>query len=328
MDHIIDELREQLAEVNTYLEFDKIKAKYLGKTGVLSNLMVQIGKIPSAERKDFGQKVNNIKQEVQYLLEVHSLKIEEAELNDKIQNQKCDLTLPGRNSSIGKIHPISKVISELVDIFAKLGFNLVQGTSIETEWYNFTALNIPANHPARDMHDTFYLPKGFLLRTHTSPMQIRFMEKNKPPFRFISFGRTYRSDSDATHTPMFHQIEAIAVDKKINMPNLIWTLNQVLHQFFDDQDIKVRMRPSFFPFTKLSAEVDIYLPSKGRWLEVLGSGLIHPKVLQNVSIDPEEYSGFAFGMGIERLAMLKYGINDLRQFFTGDLNWLKHFGFN
>lgn len=328
MEQIVDEVKDQLAKVATYLELDGVKTKYLGKTGVLAGLMAQIGKMPSAERKDFGQKVNSIKQEVQSLLDVRRLEIEEAELNNKIQKQKCDLTLPGRQSQVGKIHPISKVISELVDIFAKLGFNLVQGTSIETEWYNFTALNIPANHPARDMHDTFYLPKGFLLRTHTSPMQIRFMEKNNPPFRFISFGRTYRSDSDATHTPMFHQIEAIAVDKKINMPNLIWTLDQVLRQFFDNQDIRIRMRPSFFPFTKLSAEVDIYLPSKGKWLEVLGSGLIHPKVLQNVSIDPKEYSGFAFGMGIERLAMLKYGINDLRQFFTGDLNWLKHFGFN
>lgn len=328
MERIIEEVKKQLDKVDDYLGLDEVKTKYLGKNGILADLMAQIGKMPPAERKNFGQKVNSVKQELQSLLDGCRLRIEEVKLNNQLQNQKCDLTLPGRQTQVGKIHPISKVISELVNIFAKLGFHLVQGTSIETEWYNFTALNIPANHPARDMHDTFYLPKGFLLRTHTSPMQIRFMERNKPPFRFISFGRTYRSDSDATHTPMFHQIEAISVDKKINMPNLIWTLNQVLRQFFDNQDIRIRMRPSFFPFTKLSAEVDIYLSSKGKWLEVLGSGLIHPKILQNVSIDPKEYSGFAFGMGIERLAMLKYGINDLRQFFTGDLNWLKHFGFN
>jgi phenylalanyl-tRNA synthetase alpha chain len=258
------------------------------------------------------------------------LELENSAFEQKLQQDKLDVSLPGRAKEVGKIHPISKATAELISIFTKLGFEIASGPSIESDWYNFSALNIAQNHPSRQMNDTFYMQNGDnkLLRTHTSPVQIRKMENQKPPFRFISFGRTYRSDSDATHTPMFHQMEAVYLDKGVHMGHLKSLLRQVIELFFENAQVEMRMRPSFFPFTEPSAEIDIKMPGSNRWLEVLGSGMIHPNVLQNVGIDQQIYSGFALGLGIERFAMLKYGIDDLRDFFSINLDWMRHYGFS
>jgi phenylalanyl-tRNA synthetase alpha chain len=318
---------------------NQIKTELFGKNGKISNSFKTLGSLPNDERKKFASDLNSIKDELQDKIDSKLQEIETKEINSKLENEKVDVTLPEREFSRGKIHPVSQVIDEISSIFSEIGFSVEEGPDIENEHYNFTALNTPDNHPARDMHDTFYLDekKELLLRTHTSPVQIRTMVKDKPPFKIIAPGRTYRSDSDQTHAPMFHQVEGLHIDEGINMGHLKGCLNYFIKEFFEVDKIKMRFRPSHFPFTEPSAEVDIGYEVKNgkivigegdKWLEILGCGMVHPNVLKNVKVDTKKYQGYAFGIGIDRLAMLKYGINDLRAFFECDYRWLNHFGFD
>ena len=320
-------------------EINKIKSDLFGKNGLVSLQFKKIGTIDESERKKFASDLNIIKDELQVLINSKINDIENAEINQKLEKEKIDITLPERPFVKGKIHPVSQTIDEISSIFSEIGFSVEEGPDVENEYNNFTALNTPDNHPARDMHDTFYLDekKEKLLRTHTSPVQIRTMLKDKPPFKIIAPGRTYRSDSDQTHSPMFHQVEGLHIDKNINMGHLKGCLNYFIKEFFEVDKIKMRFRPSHFPFTEPSAEVDIGYELKDgkivigegdKWLEILGCGMVHPNVLKNVNINPEKYQGYAFGIGIDRLGMLKYGINDLRAFFETDYRWLNHFGFD
>ena len=320
-------------------EINQIKLDLFGKNGLVSSQFKKIGTIVESERKKFASDLNVIKDELQNLINLKIEEFENAEINKKLDKEKIDITLPERPFVRGKIHPVSQTIDEISSIFSEIGFSVEEGPDVENEYNNFTALNTPDNHPARDMHDTFYLDekKQKLLRTHTSPVQIRTMLKDKPPFKIIAPGRTYRSDSDQTHAPMFHQVEGLHIDKNINMGHLKGCLNYLIKEFFEVDKIKMRFRPSHFPFTEPSAEVDIGYEIKdgkiiigegNQWLEILGCGMVHPNVLKNVKVDPAKFQGYAFGIGIDRLAMLKYGINDLRAFFDCDYRWLNHFGFD
>ena len=320
-------------------EINQIKTDLFGKNGIVSSQFKKIRSISETERKKFASDLNIIKDELQNLIETKINEIQNTEINEKLEKEKIDITLPERSFVRGKIHPVSQTIDEISSIFSEIGFSVEEGPDVENEYNNFTALNTPDNHPARDMHDTFYLDekKEKLLRTHTSPVQIRTMLKDKPPFKIIAPGRTYRSDSDQTHAPMFHQVEGLHIDKDINMGHLKGCLNYFIKEFFEVNKIKMRFRPSHFPFTEPSAEVDIGYEIKDgkivigegdQWLEILGCGMVHPNVLKNVKVDPTKYQGYAFGIGIDRLAMLKYGINDLRAFFECDYRWLNHFGFD
>ena len=320
-------------------EINQIKSDLFGKNGLVSSQFKKIGTIDESERKKFASDLNVIKDELQNLINLKIDEVENAEINKKLDKEKIDITLPERPFVRGKIHPVSQTIDEISSIFSEIGFSVEEGPDVENEYNNFTALNTPDNHPARDMHDTFYLDekKQKLLRTHTSPVQIRTMLKDKPPFKIIAPGRTYRSDSDQTHSPMFHQVEGLHIDTNINMGHLKGCLNYFIKEFFEVEKIKMRFRPSHFPFTEPSAEVDIGYEIKdgkivigegNKWLEILGCGMVHPNVLKNVKINTKKYQGFAFGIGIDRLAMLKYGINDLRAFFEADYRWLNHFGFD
>ena len=320
-------------------EINQIKSDLFGKSGLISTQFKKIGTITESERKKFASDLNIIKDELQNLISLKINEVESAEVNKKLEKEKIDITLPERSFVRGKIHPVSQTIDEISSIFSEIGFSVEEGPDVENEYNNFTALNTPENHPARDMHDTFYLDekKQKLLRTHTSPVQIRTMLKDRPPFKIIAPGRTYRSDSDQTHSPMFHQVEGLHIDKNINMGHLKGCLNYFIKEFFEVDKIKMRFRPSHFPFTEPSAEVDIGYEMKDgkivigkgdQWLEILGCGMVHPNVLKNVKVDPEKFQGYAFGIGIDRLAMLKYGINDLRAFFDCDYRWLNHFGFD
>jgi len=320
-------------------EINEIKTKLFGKNGLISSKFKTIGSISETDRKKFASDLNQVKDELQNLITSQINKIEGKKINEKLEKEKIDITLPERPFVRGKIHPVSQTIDEISSIFSEIGFSVEEGPDVENENNNFTALNTPDNHPARDMHDTFYLDekKEVLLRTHTSPVQIRTMLKGKPPFKIIAPGRTYRSDSDQTHAPMFHQVEGLHIDKNINMGHLKGCLNYFIKEFFEVEKIKMRFRPSHFPFTEPSAEVDIGYEIKDgkiiigegdKWLEILGCGMVHPNVLRNVKVDPSKYQGYAFGIGIDRLAMLKYGINDLRAFFECDYRWLNHFGFD
>ena len=320
-------------------EINQIKSELFGKNGLISLQFKKIGTLAESERKKFASDLNVIKDELQDLINFKINEVENAEINKKLDKEKIDITLPARSFVRGKIHPVSQTIDEISSIFSEIGFSVEEGPDVENEYNNFTALNTPDNHPARDMHDTFYLDekKQKLLRTHTSPVQIRTMLKDKPPFKIIAPGRTYRSDSDQTHAPMFHQVEGLHIDKDINMGHLKGCLNYFVKQFFEVDKIKMRFRPSHFPFTEPSAEVDIGYEMKdgkiivgegNQWLEILGCGMVHPNVLKNVKVDPTKFQGYAFGIGIDRLAMLKYGINDLRAFFDCDYRWLNHFGFD
>ena len=320
-------------------EINQIKSDLFGKNGLVSSQFKKIGTIDVSERKKFASDLNIIKDELQDLINLKINEIEKANINEKLEKEKIDVTLPERSFVKGKIHPVSQTIDEISSIFSEIGFSVEEGPDVENEYNNFTALNTPDNHPARDMHDTFYLDekKERLLRTHTSPVQIRTMLKDKPPFKIIAPGRTYRSDSDQTHSPMFHQVEGLHIDKNINMGHLKGCLNYFIKEFFEVKKIKMRFRPSHFPFTEPSAEVDIGYEIKDgkiiigegdQWLEILGCGMVHPNVLKNVKVDPAKFQGYAFGIGIDRLAMLKYGINDLRAFFDCDYRWLNHFGFD
>ena len=320
-------------------EINKIKSDLFGKSGLISTQFKKIGTIADSERKKFASDLNIIKNELQDLISSKINEVENVEINKKLEKEKIDITLPERSFVRGKIHPVSQTIDEISSIFSEIGFSVEEGPDVENEYNNFTALNTPENHPARDMHDTFYLDekKQKLLRTHTSPVQIRTMLKDKPPFKIIAPGRTYRSDSDQTHSPMFHQVEGLHIDKNINMGHLKGCLNYFIKEFFEVDKIQMRFRPSHFPFTEPSAEVDIGYEMKdgkivigegNQWLEILGCGMVHPNVLKNVKVDPAKFQGYAFGIGIDRLAMLKYGINDLRAFFDCDYRWLNHFGFD
>jgi len=336
---IKDEFITKLNKKLNLSEINKIKSDLFGKNGLISSQFKKIGSIVETDRKKFASDLNVIKDELQDLIDLKIKEIENAEINEKLEKETIDVTLPERDFVRGKIHPVSQTIDEISSIFSEIGFSVEEGPDVENEYNNFTALNTPDNHPARDMHDTFYLDdkKEKLLRTHTSPVQIRTMLKNKPPFKIIAPGRTYRSDSDQTHAPMFHQVEGLHIDKDINMGHLKGCLDYFIKEFFEVKKIKMRFRPSHFPFTEPSAEVDIgYEINDGKitigegdkWLEILGCGMVHPNVLKNVKVDPIKYQGYAFGIGIDRLAMLKYGINDLRAFFECDFRWLNHFGFD
>ena len=336
---IKDEFLTKLSGKLNLSEINEIKSNLFGKNGLISLQFKKIGSIAESERKKFASDLNVIKDELQNLINNKINEIQISEINEKLEKEKIDITLPERTFKRGKIHPVSQTIDEISSIFSEIGFSVEEGPDVENEYNNFTALNTPDNHPARDMHDTFYLDekKEKLLRTHTSPVQIRTMLKSKPPFKIIAPGRTYRSDSDQTHSPMFHQVEGLHIDKDINMGHLKGCLNYFIKEFFEVDKIRMRFRPSHFPFTEPSAEVDIGYEIKDgkiiigegdQWLEILGCGMVHPNVLKNVKVDPTKFQGYAFGIGIDRLAMLKYGINDLRAFFDCDYRWLNHFGFD
>ena len=305
------------------------KARYLGKGGELSALQSALKSLPAEERKAFGARFNGAKQRIEQALEARRAELAGAKLAERLGEEALDVTLPGRGRGRGGLHPITRTWQRIEEIWRSIGFEVADGPEIETDWYNFTALNNPENHPARSMQDTFYvdLKDGqglpLLLRTHTSPMQVRYARMHKPPIKVIAPGRTYRVDSDATHSPMFHQVEGLWIDEQISFADLKGVYTEFLRRFFEIDDLEVRFRPSFFPFTEPSAEIDMKL--KDRWLEISGSGQVHPAVVRNFGLDPEKYMGFAFGSGLERLTMLRYGIEDLRLFFDGDLRFLEQF---
>ncbi|MBJ6122087.1 phenylalanine--tRNA ligase subunit alpha [Sphingomonas mollis] len=330
---------------------DAVRVDALGKQGRVTQLLKTLGGMTPDQRQAEGPRIHALREAVTAAIGARKAALETAALDARLASETLDMTLPAEVPMAGTIHPVSQVMDELAEIFADLGFAVATGPEIETDWHNFTALNIPETHPARAMHDTFYLAGSEdgderttprVLRTHTSPVQIRTMLDQKPPIRIIAPGRTYRSDSDATHTPMFHQVEGLVIDKGITLGHLKWTLETFLKAFFERDDIVLRLRPSYFPFTEPSAEIDVgYTVIKGKrviggsgdaadggWMEVLGSGMVHPKVIEACGLDPAEWQGFAFGCGIDRLAMLKYGMDDLRAFFDGDIRWLKHYGFS
>ena len=322
---------------------EAVRVAALGKKGAISLLLAGLGKLPPENRKEQGAAINLIKDRVTEALSDRRAALKAAGLEARLAAETLDVTLPARVSplDLGRLHPISQVTDELAAIFADMGFSIAEGPDIETDDYNFTKLNFPADHPARDMHDTFFLKPDArgerkVLRTHTSPVQVRTMLTQKPPIRIICPGRTYRCDSDQTHTPMFHQVEGLVIDKQAHLGHLKWILQEFCKAFFEVADVKMRFRPSYFPFTEPSMEVDIQCSRKGGeirfgegddWLEILGCGMVHPNVLRNCGLDPDEYQGFAWGMGIDRIAMLKYGMPDLRAFFEADMRWLAHYGF-
>ncbi|MGI4775501.1 MAG: phenylalanine--tRNA ligase subunit alpha [Janthinobacterium lividum] len=325
--YILLSARNEVEAAKAPKDLEQTRIKFLGKQGLLTLELKKLNTLSEELRKITGNDLNNAKKEITNLIENKQEALFEELLEKQFNEEKLDLTISARPRKVGTIHPISQCVEELTQIFLRFGFGFRTGPNIETEWHNFTALNIGENHPARQMHDTFYLKGGEVLRTHTSPTQIRTMQSEPPPLRFIASGRTYRSDSDMTHTPMFHQIEGLMVDKDVNMGHLKYIISEFIKIFFEATTIEVRFRPSFFPFTEPSLEIDIRRSISDNWLEMGGCGMIHPQVLKNVEIDPNFYRGFAFGFGVERLAMLKYGIEDLRQLFDSDLRWLKHYNF-
>jgi phenylalanyl-tRNA synthetase alpha chain len=344
LDTLRDHLLTAIPAAASLDALEALRVEALGKQGSVSQLLKTLGKMSPEQRQSEGPRINGLREAVAEAIATRKAALDRAALDARLAGETLDMTLPADAPLAGTVHPVSQVMDELAEIFADLGFAVATGPEIEDDWHNFTALNIPETHPARAMHDTFYFPDGdagekrMLLRTHTSPVQIRTMLQQKPPIRIIAPGRTYRSDSDATHTPMFHQVEGLVIDKGITLGHLKWTLETFLKAFFERDDIVLRLRPSYFPFTEPSAEVDVgYTIEKGKrviggsgggWMEVLGSGMVHPKVIASCGLDPEEWQGFAFGCGIDRLAMLKYGMDDLRPFFDGDIRWLKHYGFS
>lgn len=332
LDKLKNQVLSDIEKAATLQEIEDLRVKTLGKKGDLTLLMKDLGHKTPEERRKMGIELNALKDALTEALEKRKSGLEDARLEERLASETLDVSLPPRPFPEGKIHPISHVTDQVIHIFGQMGFVVEEGPDIEEDFYNFTALNIPPEHPAREEQDTFYLPSSpekqpFVLRTHTSPVQIRTMMTEKPPIRIIALGRTYRSDYDATHTPMFHQVEGLVVDTKTHMGHLKGCLEEFCHLFFEDPELKIRFRPGYFPFTEPSAEVDI-LWKDNKWLEILGCGMVHPNVLRNCSIDPDHYQGFAFGMGLERIAMLKYGIEDLRLFFGSDLRWLTHYGFS
>src|SRR5262245_30567915 len=324
IDAIVAEALASFAAIDSLPELEQAKARYLGKQGALSELLKGLGRLPADERREAGARINAAKDRIEQALADRRAAIARAKLDARLAEEALDVTLPGRARGRGGIHPIIRTWQRIEAIFRSIGFDVADGPEIETDWHNFTALNQPENHPARSMHDTFYVEGGLLLRTHTSPMQVRYARTHKPPIKVIAPGRTYRVDSDATHSPMFHQVEGLWIEENISFADLKGVYTDFLHRFFETDDLQVRFRPSFFPFTEPSAEIDMAFRD-GRWLEICGSGQVHPNVVRNFGLDPERYIGFAFGSGLERLTMLRYGIDDLRLFFDGDLRFLEQF---
>ena len=323
LNDILLNVNKEVSEANSVAALDEVRVKYLGKKGELTLQLQQLGKLPPEERREAGASINKAKEAAQQALTARKNELEQAELAAKLAQETIDVTLPGRQIGQGNIHPVTRTIERIETFFGELGFSVETGPEIEDAFHNFDALNIAEDHPARTDHDTFFFNPDLMLRTHTSGVQIRTMEARKPPLRFIAPGRVYRNDYDQTHTPMFHQVEGLLVAEKVSFADLKGILNDFLCNFFEE-DLEVRFRPSYFPFTEPSAEVDVK-GKNGKWLEVLGCGMVHPNVLRSVGIDPEVYSGFAFGMGVERLTMLRYGVTDLRAFFENDLRFLKQF---
>jgi phenylalanyl-tRNA synthetase alpha chain len=335
----LDELEQQalqaVAEAGDAAILDDVRVRYLGKKGLLTQQLKQLGTLPAEQRPAAGQEINRVKQQVQQAIETRGGILQASLLNEQLASETVDVTLPGRGQTRGGLHPVTRTLRRIEQLFRPLGFTVEEGPEIEDDHHNFGALNIPDHHPARAMHDTFYFDAHTLLRTHTSPVQVRVMEQRQPPLRIIAPGRVYRCDSDLTHTPMFHQVEGLLVDEHVSFANLKGLIDEFLRAFFEREDLAVRFRPSYFPFTEPSAEVDIQcvmcagegcrVCGQSGWLEVLGCGMVHPKVFEQVGIDNERYTGFAFGMGVERLAMLRYGVNDLRLFFENDMNFLTQF---
>ncbi|WP_299003021.1 phenylalanine--tRNA ligase subunit alpha [uncultured Shewanella sp.] len=320
---IVEQALAAIEGADNLKALDDLRVDYLGKKGQITDMMKMMGKLPPEEKPAFGQAVNQAKQQVQKTLSMRIEGLKAAELEAQLASEGIDVTLPGRRIENGGLHPVTRTIERIEAFFGELGFEVKEGPEIEDDFHNFDALNISEHHPARADHDTFYFNPKVMLRTQTSGVQIRTMEQEKPPLRIISPGRVYRNDYDQTHTPMFHQVEGLFVAEKVNFAELKGILHDFLRNFFEE-DLQVRFRPSYFPFTEPSAEVDV-MGKNGKWLEVLGCGMVHPNVLRSVGIDPEQYSGFAFGMGVERLSMLRYGVNDLRSFFENDLRFLKQF---
>lgn len=338
------DLMGAIGSADTLDALEAVRIAALGKQGSVSALLKTMGSMSPEERQTQGPIINGLRESITSALASKKADLETADLNRRLASERVDMTLPAPETPRGTVHPVSQVMDELAEIFADMGFAVAEGPEIEDDWHNFTALNIPETHPARAMHDTFYFPgemardgQKMVLRTHTSPVQIRTMTSQEPPIRIIAPGRVYRSDSDATHTPMFHQIEGLVIDKGIHLGHLKWTLETFLKAYFEREDVVLRLRPSYFPFTEPSVEVDVgYSVVNGKrviggaegWMEVLGSGMVHRKVIEACGLDPDVWQGFAFGTGVDRLAMLKYGMDDLRAFFDGDNRWLQHYGFN
>jgi len=334
LESIVEQAEAELKAADSLALVEEIRVAYLGKKGVFTRQMKTLGGLSAEERPKVGATINHAKQQFQSSLELRKTQLENALLAKRLQEETIDVTLPGRGQAVGGVHPVTRTMRRIEQIFSRIGFDIAMGPEVEDDFHNFEALNIPAHHPARAMHDTFYFDEHTVLRTHTSPVQIRVMEQQQPPFKVIAPGRVYRCDSDLTHTPMFHQVEGFVVDKNINFADLKGVISEFLKAFFE-KDVSVRFRPSYFPFTEPSAEVDIAcVMCAGQgcrvcghtgWLEVLGCGMIHPEVFRHVDVDAEQYTGFAFGMGVERLTMLRYKINDLRLFFENDLKFLRQF---
>ncbi|MFA7668417.1 MAG: phenylalanine--tRNA ligase subunit alpha [Burkholderiaceae bacterium] len=334
VDDLIVQAEEQFAQAQDAAALENAKARFLGKQGALTSMLKSLGALDPERKREEGARINRIKQQVEGLLNARRAQLQQAELDRRLAAETIDVTLPGRGRGFGGIHPVIQAWQRVEAIFRSIGFDVADGPEIENDWTNFTALNNPENHPARSMQDTFYVDMTgedglpLLLRTHTSPMQVRYARMHQPPIKVIAPGRTYRVDSDATHSPMFHQVEGLWIAEDISFADLKGVYTDFLRAFFETDDLSVRFRPSFFPFTEPSAEIDMMFtsgPNQGRWLEISGSGQVHPQVVRNFGLDPERYIGFAFGSGLERLAMLRYGVNDLRQFFEGDLRFLRQF---
>ena len=323
LDHLIAESLADFAACTDMPALENAKAKYLGKTGALTDALKGLGKLSNEERPAAGAAINVVKQAIETALNARREAILNVAQAQQLAQESIDVTLPARAQSQGGLHPVTLTLQRIEQLFHSIGFDVATGPEIETDFYNFTALNIPENHPARAMHDTFYVDENNVLRTHTSPVQIHYMENKQPPLKIIAPGRVYRVDSDATHSPMFHQVEGLWVDENISFANLKGVVQDFLQKFFERDDLVVRFRPSFFPFTEPSAEMD--MSWNGGWLEIGGCGMVHPEVFKHVNIDHEKYRGFAFGLGVERLAMLRYGVNDLRHFFNNDLRFLSQF---
>ncbi|NNF66557.1 MAG: phenylalanine--tRNA ligase subunit alpha [Gammaproteobacteria bacterium] len=331
---LLDQAQQAIKAATDLDGLDQVRVRYLGRKGELTAQLKQLGSLPASERPQVGQSINEAKKEIAALLEARRLELNAAELAGRLESDRIDVTLPGRGQQLGSLHPVTRTMRRIERIFSQIGFEIAEGPEIEDEFHNFEALNIPDHHPARAMHDTFYFPSGLLLRTHTSPVQIRAMRDGQLPMRLIATGKVYRCDSDLTHTPMFHQVEGLLVDENVSFANLKAVLHGFAQQFFE-RDLKMRLRPSYFPFTEPSAEVDIEcvmcsgkgcrVCSQTGWLEILGCGMVHPKVFEHVGVDAEKYTGYAFGMGVDRLAMLRYQVNDLRLFFDNDLRFLEQF---
>ncbi|NBB93510.1 MAG: phenylalanine--tRNA ligase subunit alpha [Gammaproteobacteria bacterium] len=326
--NLLEDALEQVARADSERTLDEVRVRFLGKKGALTAQLKELGQLPPEQRREAGQQINRAKQDLERAIAERGEVLAREHLDAKLAGETIDVTLPGRSVELGGAHPVNRALDRLLDIFQRLGFEVATGPEVEDDYYNFEALNFPPHHPARAMHDTFYLPDGRLLRTHTSPVQIRVMKEQGAPVRIVAPGRVFRSDSDQTHTPQFHQVEGLLVDRDVTFADLKGMLSDFVNAFFED-DLEMRLRPSYFPFTEPSAEVDVRWRNPdgtaGDWLEVLGCGMVHPNVLANCGVDPERYTGYAFGLGVERFAMLRYRVDDLRLFFDNDLRFLRQF---